>query len=73
MYNYSCHFLKQSGDVLSQLFPKLVTLISHAQKCRVESGEYAPPCTVPLCATVKTVLNHVTECQAGDECSCEYM
>ena len=72
--------LDLSGNISGTLPPgkhgqtqRQLALLLHADKCqkREQEPDYTP-CSVPHCRTFKNVLNHMTLCQAGRDCQCEF-
>lgn len=54
-----------------QIQQQLVILL-HAQKCLQRDRDEDPrthiPCTLPHCSTIKNLLNHMVNCNTGNEC-----
>ena len=63
--------------LFERLLNRLLVLLPHAQNCQEREGpggvEDYQPCTEPLCPAMKALLKHMTQCQAGDQCLCEFM
>ena len=59
-----------------RLIQQHLVLLLHTQKClrreQEQSSSPAYPCQLPLCATVKDVLKHMTECPDGKACKGVY-
>ena len=61
-----------------KLIQQWLVILLHAEECQQREREHQEggavdfrPCALPHCRTYKDILSHMTESQAGRECSCK--